>query len=42
MVFPICPLVMSNKAKEVGDRGVWKKHEILKENIKWKKKLKIT
>ena len=23
MVFPICPMVMSNKAKEVGNRGLW-------------------
>ena len=27
MVFPICPLVVSNKAKGVGNRGLWKKHE---------------
>ena len=38
MVFPICPLVMSNKAKEVGDRGLWKKHEILKKKMKFGKK----
>ena len=38
MVFPICPLVMSNKAKEVGDRGLWKKHETLKKKIKNEKK----
>ena len=25
MVFPICPLVVSNKAKAVGNRGLWKK-----------------
>ena len=37
MVFPICPLVMSNKAKEVGDRGVWKKHEKIEKKIKMRK-----
>ena len=26
MVFPICPVVVSNKAKGVGNRGLWKKN----------------
>ena len=30
MVFPICPLVVSNKAKGAGNRGLWKKHENVK------------
>ena len=38
MVFPICPLVVSNKAKGVGNRGLWKKHEQLKTQIKNRKK----
>ena len=32
MAFPICPVVVSNKAKGVGNRGLWKKHEKLKKN----------
>ena len=38
MVFPICPLVVSNKAKGVGNRGLWKKHEKIKTKIKDRKK----
>ena len=38
MAFPICPVVVSNKAKGVGDRGLWKKHEKLKKKIKFGKK----
>ena len=33
MVFPICPLVVSNKAKGVGNRGLWKKHEKIEKKI---------
>ena len=40
MAFPICPVVMFNKAKGVGNRGLWKKHEMLKKT-KMKNKLKF-
>ena len=38
MVFPICPLVVCNKAKGVGHRGLWKKHEKHKKNKDREKK----
>ena len=34
MVFPICPLVVSNKAKGVGNRGLWKKHDKVEKTTK--------
>ena len=39
MVFPICPLVVSNKVKGVGNRGSWKTMELKK--TKMKNKLKF-
>ena len=40
-MFPICPLVVSNKAKEVENRGLWKKLVFVSVENNLKKNMKI-